>query len=311
MWSAVLPARGFPIKAGESMARPRKEGLDYFPHDTDAVNDEKIEALRALYGNDGYAFYFILLERIYRTENVELDIKTEQMKRILAKKIQISKQKFEKMLLTAFEFELFDRKEFEERGVLTSRGIKRRAGVVFAERERKRKRVISPGETTGEMDGEIPGENPGEMGGYAAESKVKKTKENYIYDDDDNNKATEQEKIRKRILAELEKIGILTPSPFQVDVLAYWITQGMEEDAVIYAVHKAGGANVRRVDYIDAILRNWHNAGVRTLKQAEAEAARFESRKAKNKRGEQNGKPNAYQPTSELPEWERKFYGEE
>jgi len=239
------------------MARPRKKGLDYFPHDTDAVNDEKIEALRALYGNDGYAFYFILLERIYRTENVELDIKTEEMKRILARKIQISKQKFEKMLLTAFEFELFDRKEFEERGVLTSRGIKRRAGVVFAERERKRKRVISPGETTGEM-----------------ESKVKITKENYIYDDDDNNKATEQEKIRKRILAELEKIGIFTPSPFQVDVLAYWVTQGMEEDAVIYAAHKAGGANVRRVDYIDAILRNWHNAGVRTLKQAEAEAAR-------------------------------------
>ncbi len=83
------------------MARPHKKGLDYFPHDTDAVNDEKIEALRALYGNDGYAFYFILLERIYRTENVELDIKTEQMKRILAKKIQISKQKFEKMLSTA------------------------------------------------------------------------------------------------------------------------------------------------------------------------------------------------------------------
>lgn len=38
------------------MARPRKEGLGYFPHDTDAVNDEKIEALRALYGNDGYAY---------------------------------------------------------------------------------------------------------------------------------------------------------------------------------------------------------------------------------------------------------------
>jgi len=296
------------------MARPRKEGLDYFPHDTDAVNDEKIEALRALYGNDGYAFYFILLERIYRTENVELDIKTEQMKRILAKKIQISRQKFEKMLLTAFEFELFDRKEFEERGVLTSRGIKRRAGVVFAERERKRKRVISPGETTGEMDGEIPGENPGEMGGYSAESKVKKTKENYIYDDDDN-KATEQEKIRKRILAELEKIGILTPSPFQVDVLAYWITQGMEEDAVIYAVHKAGGANVRRVDYIDAILRNWHNAGVRTLKQAEVEAARFDARKRVKKNTIKNGdglnESDTTQSTADIPEWERKFYGEE
>lgn len=46
------------------MARPLKEGMDYFPHDTDASDDEKIEALRAIYGNDGYAFYFILLDLI-------------------------------------------------------------------------------------------------------------------------------------------------------------------------------------------------------------------------------------------------------
>ena len=38
-------------------ARPRKDTFDYFPHDTDAAHDEKIEAMRALYGNDGYAFY--------------------------------------------------------------------------------------------------------------------------------------------------------------------------------------------------------------------------------------------------------------
>lgn len=49
------------------MARPIKEGLDYFPHDTDAsTQDDKIETLEASYGNDGYATYFKLLERIYR-----------------------------------------------------------------------------------------------------------------------------------------------------------------------------------------------------------------------------------------------------
>lgn len=47
------------------MARPLKLGLDYFPHDTDAWNDDKIEAMRVNFGNDGYAFYFIILERIY------------------------------------------------------------------------------------------------------------------------------------------------------------------------------------------------------------------------------------------------------
>jgi hypothetical protein len=58
------------------MGRPRKEGMDYFPHDVDAVFDEKIEALRTMFGNDGYAFYFISLERIYRSGQGELDVST-------------------------------------------------------------------------------------------------------------------------------------------------------------------------------------------------------------------------------------------
>ena len=48
------------------MTRPQKQGLDYFSHDTDASNDEKIEAMEAVYGLAGHAFYFKLLERIYR-----------------------------------------------------------------------------------------------------------------------------------------------------------------------------------------------------------------------------------------------------
>ena len=74
------------------MARPQKEGMDYFPHDTDAVNDEKIEALRALYGNDGYAFYFIMLERIYRTAEFEINVSDAETQKetfqILAKKVE-------------------------------------------------------------------------------------------------------------------------------------------------------------------------------------------------------------------------------
>jgi hypothetical protein len=56
------------------MSRPIKEGLDYFPHDVNSSNDKKIEALRALYGNDGYAFYFIMLEQIYQEPNGDLDV---------------------------------------------------------------------------------------------------------------------------------------------------------------------------------------------------------------------------------------------
>lgn len=116
------------------MARPLKEGLDYFPHDTDAVNDEKIEALRALYGNDGYAFFFILLERIYRSPNAEIDVSDAETLQILARKVSVTQQVFSEMMKTALKWGCFDKQSYEERGVLTSNGVKKRASPVIEKR---------------------------------------------------------------------------------------------------------------------------------------------------------------------------------
>lgn len=116
------------------MARPIKEGLDYFSHDVDAVNDEKIEALRMLYKNDGYAFYFILLERIYRTSNFELDISDAETIQILSKKIGITVDEFNSMLKTSLKYGCFDRDTYDTSKLLTSKGIKKRANVVIEKR---------------------------------------------------------------------------------------------------------------------------------------------------------------------------------
>ena len=124
------------------MGRPIKEGLDYFPHDTDASSDEKIEGLRALYKNDGYAFYFITLERIYRSNNGELDLSSEEERKILAKKIGVTLKKFEKILQSSFKISLYDLKSFQKKSVLTSPGIKKRFLQIQAGRQRKRKRIL-------------------------------------------------------------------------------------------------------------------------------------------------------------------------
>ncbi|PTM58356.1 DUF4373 domain-containing protein [Desmospora activa] len=153
------------------MARPKKEGMDYFPHDTDAVNDEKIEALRMLYGNDGYAFYFILLERIYRTNDFELDISDTETMQILCRKVDVTPEKFNSMLETSLKWGCFDRESYEKRGVLTSSGIKKRADVVVQKRVKMRKKYrqskeevseaqskeeVSTSETTQETEAETP-----------------------------------------------------------------------------------------------------------------------------------------------------------
>ena len=144
------------------MARPPKDGMDYFPHDTDASNDEKVEALRVLYGNDGYAFYFILLERIYRTNEAELDVSDAETIQILARKVAVTAEKFLQILETALKWKCFDRKDYEERGVLTSNGIKKRASVVvekrvnMREKYQKKKEEVSDAETGEETTPETP-----------------------------------------------------------------------------------------------------------------------------------------------------------
>lgn len=66
------------------MARPIKNGLDYFPFDVDFFSDKKIKRLRARFGTDGIAVYMYLLCEIYRNgyyieydEDLILDISDE------------------------------------------------------------------------------------------------------------------------------------------------------------------------------------------------------------------------------------------
>lgn len=121
------------------MARPLKKGMEYFPHDVDAVDDEKIEILRKLFGNDGYAFYFIILERIYRTNTGELLIDTELKKKILVAKVGVSLKKFDELLKTSLEYELFSPSCYNDRKALTSNGIMKRVKQVEGERDKWRK----------------------------------------------------------------------------------------------------------------------------------------------------------------------------
>ena len=124
------------------MARPIKEGMDYFPHDTDSSNDEKIEALRGEFGNDGYAMYFILLERIYKTNTGSLDMNKTVIKKAIIKHIGVSEDLFNNILEFCFEIELFDKSTYDNLGLLTSNGIKKRHEEINKQREKWRKRKI-------------------------------------------------------------------------------------------------------------------------------------------------------------------------
>lgn len=178
------------------MARPRKEGLDYFSHDTDAVNDEKIELLKSLYKNDGYAFYFIMLERIYRNANFEIDVSDaetkEEMFQILSKKVGVELELFKQILNTCMKYNCFDKELYESKGIITSSGIKKRAEMVTGKRSKMQERYKK---TKKVSDAETKEETPQTK---EKKSKVNKTKDNIFLSDSNEYRLADY--LRKYIL---------------------------------------------------------------------------------------------------------------
>ncbi|GAH80524.1 unnamed protein product [marine sediment metagenome] len=55
------------------MARFQKDIVNYFPHDANACASDTLTVLQGRFGNDGYAFWFKLLEKLASTEGHYID----------------------------------------------------------------------------------------------------------------------------------------------------------------------------------------------------------------------------------------------
>lgn len=66
------------------MGRPRKDDADYFSHDKNMRNDEKVKALRRKFGYMGYALWCMLLEKLTDSPGFKLKYETEIDRELLA-----------------------------------------------------------------------------------------------------------------------------------------------------------------------------------------------------------------------------------
>lgn len=251
------------------MARPKKMGMDYFPHDTDALSDEKIEALRSMFGNDGYAFYFILLERIYRTPDFELDLSSPGIITILARKVGVSPDKFLEILDFALDFGCFDKKLYKEKKLLTSSGIKKRAGVVVEKRRKMQERYKSK-----ELDAlEVSeAENSEETAqSKENESTVKETKEYKTKDEE--SKKDDEDPIVSIIDYFSDKSGVLIPDgkdialakTLSADIPVNIIKKGIDEAFRRYKP-KREGESIRTLRYCEGCIKDVWDAEKAAIK---------------------------------------------
>ena len=83
------------------MARPHKQTVDYFSHDTDASDGKTLTIIQSKYGNDGYAFWFKLLELLGKTPGHYYDFnKPADWEFLLAKTHQNDTEKAKDILET-------------------------------------------------------------------------------------------------------------------------------------------------------------------------------------------------------------------
>ncbi len=115
------------------MARPVKQGLDYFPMDVDIFDDDKLIAVAVKFGAMGELLAVKLLCAIYR-EGYYLMWQERLKLKMMRCMPGITEDFLEQVVDTLVQYGLFDKTLFQSDGVLTSKGIQTR---YFTSKRRK------------------------------------------------------------------------------------------------------------------------------------------------------------------------------
>lgn len=107
------------------MARPRKQGLDYFPLDLAFFDDDKICVVGAEFGAKGEIAAVKLLIAIYRS-GYYLEWNELTRSKVLKDLRGTSSETLDMIVRKLLKYGFFDEKMFDEFGILTSRGIQER-----------------------------------------------------------------------------------------------------------------------------------------------------------------------------------------
>lgn len=113
------------------MARPPKQGLDYFPKNVEFYNDFKIMDLLALHGPIGVTVYEVILTEVYRNGYYlaePIDRVAIKIVRIIGNK-WVQKRFVSQVILDCGDLGLFETTLLKH-GVITSVGIQRRYATV-------------------------------------------------------------------------------------------------------------------------------------------------------------------------------------
>lgn len=121
------------------MARPLKEGVDYYPTDVNLFNDPKIEELLDRHGPMGYTIYICILNKVYANGYyLEYDPKSFpfSIRKCIGNKWIKNNEVVLQVMHSCADIGLFDN-DLMHRNIITSVGIQRRFKEITVRRRQK------------------------------------------------------------------------------------------------------------------------------------------------------------------------------
>ncbi len=154
------------------MTRPKKQTVDYFPHDCDCSNKKTLYILEQKYGNNGYAFWFKLLEILGSTEGHVIDCSNPMVWQFLQAKTRTNADICEEILLLLVEVGAIDKKLWESKRIWSDNFVERVESVYLNRKSKVPQKPVSSGITTGR--------NPAHTGITTSRNPQSKVKESKV-----------------------------------------------------------------------------------------------------------------------------------
>ena len=298
------------------MARPAKEGLDYFPLDVGIFEDEKIEAIAGEFGIKGELAVIKLLCAIYKKGYFILWDDLSQatlLKRLPGVSKEMLNQIVNRLVLWGF----FDKELFDSVKVLTSENIQ----ATFFEATKRRK---TPKPTKYIVNVNSNSQNETVNADINTQSKVKESKVNKskvnkketescinpLSPETSVEKAFFEEPLGEEKLTELIRYysqNVSPATPVNITDLQYDLADfDGDLELLKEAVNICARNNERRYSYFAGILKNWRANGVKTYADYLNNERERADKKTQNK--QYQNKPVRQE---KVPEWMNQANGEE
>lgn len=289
------------------MARPQKDGLDYFA--LDVSMDDEVELIEAEHGLEGFAILIKMFQKIYA--NGYFYKWTEREKLLFCKKVSSDRNKVESVINDCIKWGIFNEQLYDSYYILTSKRIQshyigsvyKRVGIQMIKEyllgldiKDKNIRVISLNDDTKKETpnvSDIRNQETSEVSdSESTQSKVNKSKEEEIKEKKINDDESPTRK--NSIIQALVENNIVSPSGINAtlreDLNDIFENFGFEDpDTMIrWAIKQAARGNGRTWRFVFNRLDLWRKEGINTAQAAE----QFENRGFANRN---RGKPPRHQ----------------